>query len=120
MISGRLTRPGIVTANSGSEALQVFERFRPEVELIVSDVVLPGIGGLEVSKMVREMGAELPVILMSGYPLGDEARSKLADGTTDWITKPFSSDELARIISRVMVSRGPGNPDLTRRSAQST
>lgn len=110
----------VVTANSGSEALQVFERFRPEVELIVSDVVLPGIGGLEVSKMVREMGAELPVILMSGYPLGDEARSKLADGTTDWITKPFSSDELARIISRVMVSRGPGNPDLTRRSAQST
>jgi PAS domain S-box-containing protein len=92
----------VVTAGSGGEALQVFERFQSDIELVVSDVVLPGIGGIEVSKQVQAMSDRLPVILMSGYPLGDEARAELSAGVMDWISKPFSSDQLARIITRVM------------------
>jgi PAS domain S-box-containing protein len=92
----------VVTASSGSEALQVYERFQSEIELIVSDVVLPGIGGVEFSKEVQEMSPELPVILMSGYPLGDDAHSTLSSGMTDWIAKPFSAEQLAAIITRVL------------------
>jgi CheY-like chemotaxis protein len=92
----------VVTAGSGSEALQVFERFQSDIELLISDVVLSGIGGIEVSKTLQEMNPDLPVILMSGYPLGDDARRELSAGATDWISKPFSSDQIAGIIARVL------------------
>jgi signal transduction histidine kinase/CheY-like chemotaxis protein len=92
----------VVTASSGSEALQVFERFQSDIELVLSDVVLSGIGGIEVSKKVQEMNPDLPVILMSGYPLDDEARSELSAGMTNWLSKPFSSEQLGQIIERVL------------------
>jgi len=92
----------VVTAGSGSEALQVFERFESDVQLVVSDVVLSGFGGVEVSRKLREMSPDLPVILMSGYPLGDEALSELSAGVTDWISKPFSAEQIAEIIGRVL------------------
>jgi len=92
----------VVTAASGGEALQVFERFQTDIELVISDVVLSGISGLEVLKKVQQLKPELPVVLMSGYPLGDDARSELSAGTTDWLSKPFSSEELGKIIERVL------------------
>ncbi len=95
----------VVTAGSGNEALQVFERFRSDVRLVVSDVALAGFGGVEVSKRVREMRPDIPVVLMSGYPLDDEARSELSAGMTDWISKPFTSEQIGAMIGRVL------NPD---------
>jgi PAS domain S-box-containing protein len=95
----------VVTAGSGAEALQVFERFRSDIDLVVCDVVLPGTGGIAFSKRVKELSADLPVILMSGYPVGDDARSELAAGTLNWITKPFSTEQLARIIARALPAR---------------
>jgi len=92
----------VVTAASGSEALQVFERFQNDLELVISDVVLSGISGIEVSSKIQKTKPHLPVVLMSGYPLGDDARAKLSEGTTDRISKPFSSEQLGQIIARVM------------------
>jgi PAS domain S-box-containing protein len=92
----------VVTAASGSEALQVFERFQSDIELVISDVVLSGISGLEVLKSVQEINPGLPVILMSGYPLEDDARCELSAGMTDWLSKPFSSEQLGKIIERVL------------------
>ena len=92
----------VVTAGSGNEALQVFERFRSDVRLVVSDVALAGFGGVEVSKRVREIRPDIPVVLMSGYPLDDEARSELSAGMTDWISKPFTSEQIGAMIGRVL------------------
>ncbi len=92
----------VVTADSGSEALQVFDRFQNNLELVISDVVLSGISGIEVSQKIQETKPNLPVVLMSGYPLGDDARTQLSAGTTDWISKPFSSEQLGQIIARVL------------------
>jgi len=92
----------VVTAGSGNEALQVFERFQKDIELVVSDVVLSGLSGIEVSKRVHQENCDLPVILMSGYPLGDDARTELSASVMDWISKPFSSEQLGQIIARVL------------------
>jgi len=92
----------VVTAGSGNEALQVFERFKSDVRIVVSDVALAGFGGVEVSKRVREMSPDIPVVLMSGYPLDDEARSELSAGKTDWISKPFTSEQIGAMIGRVL------------------
>jgi len=97
----------VVTADSGAEALQVFERFQSEIELVVSDVVLPGTSGMELTKDVQEMSPDLPIILMSGYPLRDEDRFEITAGRAGWINKPFSSEQLTRAITRVMASTGP-------------
>ncbi len=104
VIQGMLEKLGfeVVTAGSGNEALQVFERFQTDIELVISDVVLSDISGLEVLKKVQEVKSDLPVILMSGYPLGDDARSELSAGTTDWLSKPFSSEQLGQIVERVL------------------
>jgi DNA-binding NtrC family response regulator len=65
-------------------------------------VVLSGLSGIEVSKRVHQENCDLPVVLMSGYPLGDDARTELSAGVMDWISKPFSPEQLGQIIVRVL------------------
>ena len=92
----------VVTARTGSEAIQVFDRFRPEISLLLSDIALPEMDGVEVSRRLREIDSDLPVLLMSGYPLDEDVRALLAGGTADWLAKPFTFDQLARLIGRVL------------------
>jgi DNA-binding response OmpR family regulator len=100
-----LRRDGHVVrvAHDGHAAMDAFERFRPD--LIVLDVMLPGIDGMEVCRRVRAR-SQTPIIMLTAR--GDEI-DKLVGlelGADDYITKPFSPRELAARVKAVLRRSG--------------
>ena len=89
---------GFVTTNAttGSEALQIASS--NDFDLMILDVGLPDMSGLDVLEQVRGCGDRLPVIILSAYDRLDHKVTGLESGANDYITKPFRFEELlARI-----------------------
>ena len=89
----------VVTAADGAAALNLVEQQRPD--LVVLDLMLPGLGGLEVTKRLRAGGA-LPIIMLTAR--GEEADRVvgLELGADDYVTKPFSARELVARVKAVL------------------
>jgi CheY-like chemotaxis protein len=90
----------VLTARSGTEALQLSERHHGPIDLLVSDVVMPGIGGPELAVRLRMRRPTLRVLLMSGYD--DYALVSGASGYASFIAKPFRPETLASRIREVL------------------
>jgi two-component system phosphate regulon response regulator PhoB len=94
VISYNLTREGyeLVCAHSGEEALKIMSEDRPDILLL--DLMLPGIDGLDVCKSAKALYPTLPIIMVSAK--GDEADivTALELGADDYVTKPFSQKVL--------------------------
>ncbi len=98
-----LERDGLavqVTA-SGTEGLELARRSRPDV--IVLDVMLPGISGLEVCRILRDVdGSDVPIIMLTALGDTDDRIAGLQTGADDYIGKPFSVKELALRVGSVL------------------
>ncbi len=75
------------------------------VELILSDVVMPRLGGITLVKSLRRAGLQIPVILMSGHPLDDEPVNWQQLGVAAWIEKPPHTPQLAQAMARALHPR---------------
>ncbi|UDY37541.1 SpoIIE family protein phosphatase [Dermatobacter hominis] len=92
----------VTTAVDGAEALASIERDRPD--LVLSDVMMPGIDGLELVRRVRAMpdGRDLPMILLTARAGPESSGEGLDVGADDYLVKPFSADDLvARVSARL-------------------
>jgi two-component system, cell cycle sensor histidine kinase and response regulator CckA len=92
----------VLEATNGNEALTVFERHRQEVRLLVTDLMMPGVGGRELVARLRARAPALRVLFMSGYS-GDAVRThgELAPDTA-FVEKPFTIEAFARHVSAVL------------------
>ncbi|MFN2316186.1 MAG: response regulator, partial [Gemmatimonadales bacterium] len=91
-------------AGSGEEALAVVAQLGPP-DLVLTDLTMPGIGGVELARRLRERWPALPILFMSGYPAEELRRQGGTAATVDLLEKPFSVDELTRRIN-TMLGRG--------------
>ena len=89
-------------ADSGEEALRRLVEIRPELIVILSDINMPGMDGLELLRQVRRLRPELPVLMVTAY--GDDERKHRADelGAADFLTKPVDFDQLKQQLVRLM------------------
>jgi two-component system response regulator AtoC len=90
----------IIMAESGERALELLEEYRPH--LILLDLVLPGISGLEVLKKVKEIDQEIIVIMMSAYEILEKAVEAMKLGAYDYLLKPFKLSELRATVQRAL------------------
>ena len=100
----------VAVAQDGPEALEAVRREKPDLMLL--DLILPGLDGLEVLRRVRQdpITAHLPVIVLSGK---DEERDKvigLEIGADDYMTKPFQANELIAGSRAVSADQPPPIP----------
>jgi DNA-binding response OmpR family regulator len=104
MVSARLERAGydVVTATRGDEALRLAQELRPR--LVILDVEMPGLDGMEVARQLRadESLAGMLIILLTAHTQADEVASGLAAGADDYLTKPFSPQELQARIEQLL------------------
>lgn len=87
------------TASSGEEALEMIEKKMPD--LIVLDLVMPGLTGLEVCRIVRK-SSQIPIIVLSAKGSERDKVVALEYGADDYLTKPFGMNELIARIRAVM------------------
>ena len=101
-----LEKYGVDTCFNGNDALEYI--FSTEYDVIVSDIMMPGIDGFEILKRIREKGIKTPVLLLTALD-GIEDRVKGLDyGADDYLVKPFAFDELMARI-RVLLRRNSTN-----------
>ncbi len=93
----------IYTADQGKKALQVFYQERPDI--VVLDVMMPGMDGWEVCARLREL-ADTPIIMLTAKTSESEKLRGFRLGADDYVTKPFSMAELAARIRAVLTRVG--------------
>ncbi|MCH8266542.1 MAG: response regulator [Acidobacteria bacterium] len=84
------------TAGSGQEALSIFQKFHPQV--VLSDVVMPNMNGLDVARYILQSSPEIAVILMTGTDSMDMAIQALRLGVSDFLLKPFDFKTAERSV----------------------
>jgi len=88
----------VATAGDGNQALEQVAEFRPD--LIVLDVMMPGLDGFQVAKRLAERSADIPILFLTARDTTDDKIRGLTIGGDDYMTKPFSVEEL---IARIKV-----------------
>ncbi len=96
----------VLTAHDGPDALEIEEDFDGAIDLLLSDVVMPSFGGVEVVRALRQTRPEIKAILMSGYPMHGKARNVVLPDDVPFLAKPIDPDLLARTI-RDELDSGP-------------
>jgi DNA-binding NtrC family response regulator len=90
-----------VSAKSGLEALERLE----DVDAVVTDLQMPGMDGLELTRAIRDRDRSLPVLLVTAHGNEKVAVSAMKAGAYDYLTKPFDIDEVALVVERALESR---------------
>jgi CheY-like chemotaxis protein len=89
-------------AESGREALDLFEKHKQSVDLIILDMIMPGLSGSETYDSVKKIDPNVKVILSSGYSIEGQAAEILEKGCNAFIQKPFTINELSAKIQEVL------------------
>lgn len=101
----RLTLDGLVskifTATSGLEALEILKR-QPDIEAVVSDIMMPGMSGIELAEEIARNSPRMPVVMMTGYSDKLEAGLEIARPV---VAKPFETDALANALATDRAAR---------------
>ncbi len=88
------------SVGSGEEALEVFDC--EPFDLVLLDLKMPGIGGIETLQRLKEMDPGITILIITGYPSIETAVKAIKLGAYDYITKPFNPDELRIAVNRAL------------------
>ncbi|MCL4234834.1 MAG: response regulator, partial [Deltaproteobacteria bacterium] len=112
-----LTNAGyrVIEAANGDDALRMSERMRCEIPLVVSDVVMPGVHGLELEERLRALCPNVRILFMSGYDQDEVAVRVSERPRTEFLQKPFQKRELLEKVRRILDHPYPclAEPDRT-------
>jgi two-component system OmpR family response regulator len=100
----------VATATNGPEAVELARTFRPD--LVVLDVMMPGMDGFAVARRLRESGVRLPIVFLTARDATEDKVTGLTLGGDDYVTKPFSLEEVVARI-RAVLRRTGGNGAVT-------
>ena len=90
----------VATAANGTDAINMITDTKPDIVLL--DVMLPDISGFGVTKKIRGMGIEVPILFLTARDDTEDKITGLTVGGDDYVTKPFSLDEIMARISAIM------------------
>ena len=101
-LAERLELRGINTqiATNGERALETLEVSVPD--LVVLDVMMPGLGGIDVLQQIKIKHPQIPVILLTGHGSRTQGEAGIRKGAFDYLIKPINIDELIRKINDAM------------------
>jgi DNA-binding NtrC family response regulator len=90
----------VVGAETGEEALQVLQQ--SHIDLVLTDMRMPGMNGIDLLKRIRELHGELGVIILTGYGQIESYIEAMNFGAIEYVSKPFKVNELKFIINKVL------------------
>jgi CheY-like chemotaxis protein len=94
----------VYTAQDGIEALRLYDQTGKHFDLVVSDIVMPGMGGLMLYSVLREREPNLRMLFITGHPLELENQTLLEESRLNWLQKPFSMQEFISAIRLALIN----------------
>jgi two-component system cell cycle sensor histidine kinase/response regulator CckA len=92
----------VIVAMNGETALSTFKSKKDEIDLVILDLIMPGMNGRQVYDKLVAMTPNIKVLLASGYALDDQARELLSRGANGFIQKPYSVTDLSRKVRQIL------------------
>jgi PAS domain S-box-containing protein len=92
----------VLEASDGPEALRLVEHGNGKLDLIITDVIIPGLDGTELARRAATVRPDLPILFMSGYTDHDIVRRGLLDPNQPFLQKPFTPDALIRRVADLL------------------
>ncbi len=89
----------VLQADNGEEALRIFTQERRDIDLVVLDLGMPGMGGLACLRAMLEMAPGVRIIIASGYAGQDQVKEALDAGASGYVAKPYKRDELLHAVA---------------------
>jgi PAS domain S-box-containing protein len=105
----------VIGASSGQEALAIFETHRDAIDLVILDMVMPGMNGSETFDRLQAIDADVNVLLISGYGLDGKVEKIHGLGCRGFLQKPFTIIQLSEKIKSILAKRPPRNIGVVRR-----
>ena len=106
------------TVGDGPTALDRLAAADPPFDLVVLDLMLPGMSGYEISQAIRKFDTELPILVLSARTLSDDKAQAFDSGADQYMTKPFALPELLSRIRNLLERRSRGGTSRTDRLFQ--
>jgi two-component system cell cycle sensor histidine kinase/response regulator CckA len=92
----------VLTAKTGKDALDLYMKHGDKIDLVILDIIMPGMGGRETFDKLKEMDPEVRVLLSSGYSMNGEAQKIRDRGCDGFIQKPFGLNSLSQKIREIL------------------
>jgi two-component system cell cycle sensor histidine kinase/response regulator CckA len=92
----------IFEAANGEEALEMFKKYRDEIDVVILDIIMPGIKGDEVLRKLRTMRKDIKVIIASGFMSGEQMKKLREDTVEAFLDKPFKDEDIRKVLIEVL------------------
>jgi len=91
-----------IIASEGEEGIEIYRKEKEEIQAVLLDVVMPGLGGLEVFRRLKNINPEVKVLVISGYSEEKRAGELMKEGALGFIQKPFKIHQLSQKLQEIM------------------
>ena len=95
----------VIAARSGEEAVKLYNKNRDKIDLVVMDMIMPGMGGGETFDRLKAVNPDVKVLLSSGYSINGQASKILERGCDGFIQKPFNLNQLSEKIRGIVAKK---------------
>jgi two-component system cell cycle sensor histidine kinase/response regulator CckA len=92
----------VIAAQNGREALAILQQRRGDIALVLSDVVMPDMGGIALLRALRSRSLDIGVILVTGHSFERELKDLWALGMVAWLPKPINLARLAEVVDHAL------------------
>ncbi len=92
----------VLSADSGHDAILQYKKHKERIELIILDMIMPGMNGNEAYKVLKDINPDVPIILSSGYSADGQAREMMDTGVSAFLQKPYLMQDLSFTIREVI------------------
>jgi phosphoserine phosphatase RsbU/P len=92
----------VITASNGEDGLALFNTFANEIDVVITDMKMPRLSGIDVLKEIRKVIPEMSVIILTGHGDMENAILAMKDGAYEYLRKPVNADELTIAVGNAM------------------
>lgn len=99
----------VIAAEGGMQAVETISKRGDDIDLVILDLIMPGLDGSETFDRIREIQPDIPVMLSSGYSINGQAEEIMQKGGCGFIQKPYQISELSQAIRKILDMEKPSS-----------
>jgi CheY-like chemotaxis protein len=97
-----LTEANVIWAKNGKDAIRICQNNDPKIDLVLMDIRMPEVSGIEAIKQIKNFGLNIPVVVQTAYAMNNEREECLKSGADQFITKPIDPRKLITILKEYL------------------